>query len=76
MERDSWGIPNVMVLSGIGLNFKLVPIIFQNIGPRRGNGVTGAPYIDDVLRPRVMPLFAHRFNLGDISFAVQYILSI
>ena len=76
MERDLWGISNIMVLSRIGLNFKLAPVIFQNIGPRRGNGVMGARYIDRILRPCVMPLFLHPFNLGDVSFAVQYILSI
>jgi hypothetical protein len=40
-----------MVWGGIGLNVKLGPVIFQNFGPGRGNGVTAARYIDQVLRP-------------------------
>ena len=51
MERNAWGGPNIMVWGGIGLNMKLGPVIFQNLGPGRGNGVTAARYIDDVLRP-------------------------
>jgi hypothetical protein len=52
-----------MVLSRIGLNFKLAPVIFQNIGPRRGNGVMGAIqqfsleisfFIRDEIRPLLM----------------------
>jgi len=57
MERDSWGGTNIMVWNGIGLNFKLGPVIFQNIGSGRGNGVTVARYIDQILRPHVLSLF-------------------
>lgn len=44
-----------MVWGGIGLNVKLGPVIIKNLGPGRGNGVTAARYIDQVLRPHVMP---------------------
>lgn len=57
MERDSWGGTNIMVWNGIGLNFKLGPVIFQNIGSSRDNGVTVARYIDQILRPHVLSLF-------------------
>jgi hypothetical protein len=33
------------------MGFKLEPVIFQNIGQCRGNGVIGALYIHQVLRP-------------------------
>ena len=51
-----------MVWGGIGLNVKLGPVIFQNLGPGRGNGVTAARYIDQVLRPHVVPHFARHQN--------------
>jgi hypothetical protein len=62
MERNAWGGPNIMVWGGIGLNVKLGPVIFQNLGPGRGNGVTAARYIDDVLRPHGVPHFARHQN--------------
>ena len=37
--------------------FKLGPVIFQNIGSGRDNGVTVARYIDQILRPHVLSLF-------------------
>jgi transposase len=51
-----------MVWGGIGLNVKLGPVIFQNLGPGRGNGVTAARYIDQVLRPHVVLHFARHQN--------------
>jgi hypothetical protein len=62
MERNLWGSPSIMVWGGIGLNVKLAPVIFQNLGPGRGNGVTAARYIDQVLRPHVVPHFARHQN--------------
>jgi hypothetical protein len=47
--RDSWGGTNIMVWNGIGLSFKLGPVIFQNIGSGRENGVTVARYTLDIL---------------------------
>ena len=38
-----------MVWIGIGLYSKLGPVVFQNLGPGRGNGVTAALYINEVL---------------------------
>jgi hypothetical protein len=49
MERNVWGGPSIMVWGGIGLNVKFGPIIFQNPGPGRGNGITAARYINEVL---------------------------
>ena len=62
LERDPWGGPSIMVWGGIGLNSKLGPVIFQNLGPGRGNGVTAVRYIDQVLRPHVVPHFAQHQN--------------
>ncbi|XP_071094519.1 glutamate receptor ionotropic, kainate 5-like [Haliotis cracherodii] len=38
------------------------PVVFKNIGPGRGNGVTAALYIDQVLRPHALPRLACRRN--------------
>lgn len=58
MERNAWGGPSIMVWGAIGLNQKIGPVIFENLGPGRGNGVTAARYINQVLRPHVVPFFA------------------
>ena len=39
-----------MVWGDIGINHNAGPVIFQNIGPGRGNGVTAQRYINQVLR--------------------------
>ena len=57
MERNAWG-----GWGGIGFNVKRGPVIFQNLGPGRGNGVTAVRYIDQVLRPHVVPHFARHQN--------------
>lgn len=62
VERDAWGGQSIMVWGGIALNRKLGPVVFQNIGPGRGNGVNAARYIDQVLRPHVVPHFARHRN--------------
>jgi hypothetical protein len=62
MERYSWGEPNIIVWSGIGISFKLGPVIFQNIGQCRGNGVMGALYIHQVLRPHMVTFVARHLN--------------
>ncbi|XP_067670865.1 uncharacterized protein [Haliotis asinina] len=49
---------------GIGLNQRVGPVVFQNLGPERGGGITAARYIDQALRPHVIPHFArHRNNV-------------
>lgn len=58
LKRDSKGGPNVMMWSGIDLYFKLGPVIFQNIGIGRDNGVTAACYIDRALKLPALP-FLH-----------------
>ncbi|KAK7106419.1 hypothetical protein V1264_017679 [Littorina saxatilis] len=62
LEWDRWGGPSVMIWGGICLHEVLGPIIFQNIGPGRGNGVTAERYIDQVLRPAVVPFFNQHRN--------------
>ena len=42
VERDAWGGQSIIVWGGIALNHKLGPVIFQNIGPGRGNGVNAS----------------------------------
>ena len=77
MERNAWGGPSIMVWGGIGLNVKLGPVTFQNLGPGRGNGVTAARYIDQVLRPHVVPHFARHQNKTfqqDNARATRYFL--
>lgn len=61
MERDSWGEPSIIVWIGSDIGFKLGPVIFQNIDQCRGNGVIGALYIHQVLRPHMVTFIAcHR----------------
>ena len=62
MERNAFGGPSIMVLGGIGLYVKFGPIIFQNPGPGRGNGITAARYINEVLRPHGVLHFARHQN--------------
>jgi hypothetical protein len=52
-----------MVWGGIGLFRKLEPVVFQNIGPGRGNGVTAAQYINQVLQPHIVQHFARSQKL-------------
>jgi hypothetical protein len=59
MERDPWGEPSVLMWSRIGLSFKRGLVIFQSIGQGKGNGVMVALYIDQGMRPYVVPFFAH-----------------
>ena len=46
-----------MIWGTIGLNRRLGPVIFQNIGPGRGNNVNAQRYINQVLAPEIMPYF-------------------
>jgi hypothetical protein len=46
-----------MLWNGIGLFRKLGPVVFQNIGPDRVNGVAAARYIDQVLQPHIVQTF-------------------
>jgi hypothetical protein len=52
------GGPSVLMWSRIGLSFKRGLVIFQSIGQGKGNGVMGALYIDQGMRPYVVPFFA------------------
>jgi hypothetical protein len=51
-----------MIWAGIGLNAKLGPISFQNVGHERGHGVTAQRYIDQVIRSHVVPFFTQHQN--------------
>ena len=46
-----------MIWGTIGLNRRLGPVIFQNIGPERANGMNEQRYINQVLAPEIMPYF-------------------
>ena len=45
-------------LGVIRINHKAGPVIFQNFGPDRGNGVTALRYINQVLRLHIVPILA------------------
>ena len=60
--RETHGVgKSIMVWGAIGMNHKDGPVIFQNIGPCRGNGVTALRYINRVLRLHILPYFG-RFS--------------
>nr|KAG5698245.1 hypothetical protein BaRGS_024052 [Batillaria attramentaria] len=40
----------------------LGPVIFQGLGPGRGNGITAQRYMDQVLHPHVLPFFQAHGN--------------
>ena len=63
LQVNAWGGPSIMIWGGIGLNQLVGPVVFQNIGPGRGNGVTARRYIDQVLWPTVLPHFRRHRNL-------------
>ena len=48
---------NVMVWGAIVISHNAGPLIVQNIGPGRGNGVTDPRYINQVLRLHIVPYF-------------------
>ena len=52
-----------MIWGAIGLNRRLGPVIFQNIGPGLGNGVNAQRYINQVLAPEIMLYFQQHGNL-------------
>ena len=57
MERDSWGGQSIMVWGAIMITHKAGPVIFQNTGSGRGNGVTVLRYINHVPRLHTVPYF-------------------
>ena len=61
-HHDRWGGASIMVWGAIGLNQRVGPIIFQNVGHGRGNGVNAARYIAQVLQPHVVPFFQRHQN--------------
>nr|KAG5704581.1 hypothetical protein BaRGS_031845 [Batillaria attramentaria] len=56
-ENNAWGGPSLMLWGAIGHNQVLGPVIFQGMGPGRGNGITAQRYMDQVLHPHVLPFF-------------------
>ncbi len=62
MERDPWGGQSIMVWGAIGLNQRIGPHLFQNVGAGRGNGITAQRYVDQILRPHIVPFFARHHN--------------
>ena len=59
LEHNTWGGPSVVIWCAIGLSRRLWPVIFQNIGPGRGNGVNAQWYINQ----EIMPYFQQHANL-------------
>nr|KAG5692720.1 hypothetical protein BaRGS_033831 [Batillaria attramentaria] len=55
VENNAWGGPSLMLWGAIGHNQVLGPVIFQGLGPGRGNGITAQRYMDQVLHPHVLP---------------------
>ena len=51
-----------MIWGAIARHHALGPVVFQNIGTGRGNGVTAQRYINQVLRPSVVPFFHQHGN--------------
>nr|KAG5688132.1 hypothetical protein BaRGS_010473 [Batillaria attramentaria] len=62
VENNAWGGPSLMLWGAIGHNQVLGPIIFQGLGPGRGNGITAQRYMDQVLHPHVLPFFQAHGN--------------
>lgn len=60
VEKDRFGGPNVMMWGGIAYGTRTQPVFlnFQNGGG--GRGLTAQRYIDQVLRPVVVPFMAQR----------------
>ena len=52
-----------MIWGGISFNQLVGPVVFRNLGPGRGNGVTAQRYIDQVLRPIIQPHFQQHANM-------------
>ena len=63
LQTNSFRGPSIMIWGGITVNQLVGPVVFQNIGPGRGNGVTAQRYINQVLRPVVVPHFQQHRNL-------------
>nr|KAG5689482.1 hypothetical protein BaRGS_021029 [Batillaria attramentaria] len=64
VENNAWGGPSLMLWGAIGHNQVLGPVIFQGLGPGRGNGITAQRYMDQVLHPHVLPFFSGPRELG------------
>nr|KAG5698259.1 hypothetical protein BaRGS_024066 [Batillaria attramentaria] len=58
MAQDKEMVQDMMnkFLAGVG------PVIFQGLGPGRGNGITAQRYMDQVLHPHVLPFFQAHGN--------------
>ena len=57
VEHNRWGGSNVMVWGRISDQQRTLLVIFD-VQPGRGNGGTAQRYIDNVLRPVVLPFMA------------------
>lgn len=62
LENNAWGGPSLILWGGIGLNQVVGPVFFQDIGPGPGNGITAQRFIDQVVRPHIVPFFQGRRN--------------
>ncbi|KAK7114613.1 hypothetical protein V1264_000648 [Littorina saxatilis] len=62
LQHDLWGGASVMIWGTIGVNQRVGPVVFQNVGQCRGNGVNADRYINQVLRPYVVPFVQRHRN--------------
>ncbi|KAK7099837.1 hypothetical protein V1264_022885 [Littorina saxatilis] len=62
LQHDRWGGASVMKWGAIGVNQRVGPVVFQNIGQGRRNGVNADRYINQVLRPYVVPFVQRHRN--------------
>ena len=62
MHNNRWGGVSGMVWGAVGLNQRVGPVFFQNVGQGRGNGVNADRYITEVLQPHVVPFFQRHRN--------------
>ena len=63
MEADVWGGLSDMIRAAIGLNHQVDPVVFRNLGHKRGNGINGQRYINMVLRLAVLPYVQQHHHL-------------
>ena len=51
------GLTQFTIWGGNGFNQRVGRIIFQNVDPGYGKGVTAQRFIDPVVRPEIVPFF-------------------
>ncbi|KAK7105528.1 hypothetical protein V1264_016894 [Littorina saxatilis] len=62
LQHDRWGGASVMKWGAIGVNQRVGPVVFQNVGQGRRNGVNADRYINQILRPYVVQFVQRHRN--------------